>query len=454
MFKFASKKAGLPAVEIVGATLPPTLNTDETSYVRVGWTIVLVGFVGSMLWATFAPLAKGVGVSGTVVVAGNRKDIQDLTGGIIQSVLVHDGEEVKAGQVLVQMNDTQTRAQAAALRAQYLTELAIKARLIAEATNAKTITFPPELTAAADAHNPQVQDDIELQKQLMISRRLALQAAVGASQENIAGYSAQLAGANESRTHKLLEQKTLEDQLANIRKLADEGYVAHSKLQDIERQSLALDGEMASQLGVTGMLTSQIAEARLHAAQQQDDYMKDVRTQLTEVQRNTDEMKSKLTEGEYNLANSQVRSPVDGTVFGVNVFTDGGVVGAGAKLMEVVPSGEPLEIEGELPVDLIDKVKEGLPVELMFTAFNQNRTPHIPGTLTFISPDRLTNDRTGQPYYKVHAKVTPEGMKLLAHLNVRPGMPVEMFVDAGQRSMMSYLFKPVLDRAHSAMTEN
>jgi protease secretion system membrane fusion protein len=182
--------------------------------------------------------------------------------------------------------------------------------------------------------------------------------------------------------------------------------------------------------------------------------MKDVRTQLTEVQRDTDALRSRLDASEFLLANSEVRSPVDGTVVGVNVFTNGGVVAAGAKLMEVVPTGEPLEVEGELPVNLVDKVKQGMPVDMAFTAFNQNRTPRIPGTLTFISADRLTNDHTGAPYYRVRAKVTPEGMKQLHNLSVRPGMPVEVFVNAGQRSMMSYLLKPIFDRAHTALTED
>jgi len=137
----------------------------------------------------------------------------------------------------------------------------------------------------------------------------------------------------------------------------------------------------------------------------------------------------------------------------MNIFTTGGVVAAGAKLMEVVPSGEPLEIEGELPVNLVDKVHEGMPVDMMFTAFNQNSTPRIPGTLTLVSADRLVNDRTGTPYYRVRAKVTPKGMKLLKNLDIKPGMPVEVFVNAGQRSMLSYLLKPIIDRAHTSMTE-
>jgi protease secretion system membrane fusion protein len=454
MFNFQSKKAAVPAVEVLGTALPPMVDVDESRYVKLGWTVVLVGIVGSLLWASFAPLSKGEAVQGTVVVAGNRKTIQHPTGGIIREILVQDGDEVKAGQVLIRMNDVQTRSQAATIRAQYLTELATKARLVAEATNAKDITFPPELMDRVAAHDEQAEDDVRLQQQLLISRRLALKASVGALAENIAGYRAQLAGQSDSQLQQLAERKTLQDQLAGVRQLAGEGYVPRSKLQDLERQEAALNSDISRQTGTTGQLASQMAEARLHIAQMQEDYMKDVRTQLSEVQRDTEALKSRLAESEFELANTEIRSPVDGTVVGVNVFTNGGTVAAGAKLMEVVPSGEPLEVEGELQVNLIDKVHKDMPVDMMFTAFNQNSTPKIPGMLTFVSADRLINDHTGAPYYRVRAKVTPEGMKLLRNLNVKPGMPVEMFINAGQRSMLSYLLKPLIDRSHTALTED
>lgn len=454
MFNFQSKKAGVPAVEVLGAALPPAVEIDESRYVRLGWTVVLVGVVGSLLWASFAPLSKGTSVQGTVVVTGNSKTIQHPTGGIIREILVQDGDEVKAGQVLVRMNDVQTKSQAAAIRAQYLTELATKARLVAEATNAKEITFPPQLMDRVAAHDEEAEDDVRLQQQLLISRRLALQASVGALAENIAGYRAQLAGQKDSQVQQLAERKTLEDQLSGVRQLAGEGYVPRSKLQDLERQQAALDSDISRQTGNAGQLASQIAEAHLRVAQTQEDYMKDVRAQLSEVQRDTEELKSRLESSEFELANTEVRSPVDGTVAGMNVFTDGGTVGAGAKLMEVVPSGEPLEVEGELQVNLIDKVQKGMPVDMMFTAFNQNSTPKIPGVLTFVSADRLVNDRTGTPYYRVRAKATPQGMKLLQNLNVKPGMPVEIFIKAGQRSMLSYLLKPLIDRSHTALTED
>jgi protease secretion system membrane fusion protein len=129
------------------------------------------------------------------------------------------------------------------------------------------------------------------------------------------------------------------------------------------------------------------------------------------------------------------------------------VVQSGFKLMELVPTDDALIVEGNLPVNLIDKVHKGLKVELIFSAFNTNTTPHIPGIITQVSADRTTDERTGQPFYKVKAKVAPEGVKMLAKLEIRPGMPVELFVKTGERTMMNYLLKPIFDRSHSAMTE-
>jgi protease secretion system membrane fusion protein len=137
------------------------------------------------------------------------------------------------------------------------------------------------------------------------------------------------------------------------------------------------------------------------------------------------------------------------------VFTKGGVVQSGFRMMDVVPLGDVMIVEGRLPVNLVDKVHAGLPTELIFSAFNSNTTPHIPGVVTKVSPDRLIDDHTGQPYYTVQARVTPAGLKEMQQhkLEVRPGMPVELFVKMGERTMMSYLLKPVLDRAKTSMSE-
>jgi protease secretion system membrane fusion protein len=157
---------------------------------------------------------------------------------------------------------------------------------------------------------------------------------------------------------------------------------------------------------------------------------------------------------DFELANVLVKAPVDGIVVGINIFTRGGVIGPGFRMMDIVPSEDMLVIEGQVPVHLIDKVHPGLDVDFIFTAFNQNKIPRVPGIVTNVSADRLTDERTGVPYYQLKAKVTPEGMKILTDWQIRAGMPVEIFVKTGERSLMNYLLKPILDRIHTSLVED
>ncbi len=448
-----TSKSGTPAIEVLGSSLPPQLNTDETRYVRFGWMIVGIGLVGSLLWAAFAPLDKGVPLQGTVVVEGYRKEIQHPTGGIVDEILVQDGDHVKAGQVLVRMNAVQARSQAAVTRSQYLTALAVKARLLAEASNAREITFPAELLSASAAHNTEVDADLKLQRDLFQTRRQVVDAALGAHRETIAGLRAEMSGLADQRKHKQAEQRTLQEQMRDIVPLADEGYVPRSRIQDLQREQSRIDGDLAMQNGRVSQIERQVAESNMTLLQRRDEYYKEVRTQLTDVQRDVDALGSRQAALDFDLANTEVRAPVEGTVVGIKVFTKNGVVGAGAKLMEIVPTGQPLEVEGQVPVNLIDKVHPDLPVELMFTAFNQNRTPRVPATVSFISADRLVDEKTGVPYYRLRSRVSEKDMAMLHGHSVRPGMPVEIFVKTGERSMLSYLFKPLVDRARTSLSE-
>ena len=159
---------------------------------------------------------------------------------------------------------------------------------------------------------------------------------------------------------------------------------------------------------------------------------------------------------DYDLANADIRAPVGGIVVGLNVFTRGGVVAPGARLLDIVPADDGLVVEGLLPVNLIDRVHTRLPVELIFSAFNSNRTPHIDGVVEHVAADRAVDERTGAATYKVRVKVTPAGTRMIAQhrMDVRPGMPVEIFVKTGERTMMNYLLKPVIDRAKTSLSED
>ncbi|MGZ9046624.1 MAG: HlyD family type I secretion periplasmic adaptor subunit [Telluria sp.] len=443
------------ATEVITHDVTPLeVNTDAGAYSKLGWIIVLIGVGGFLLWALLAPLDKGVPMSGTVTSESNRKSVQHLQGGTIQEILVKDGDVVKAGQVLVRMNAVQVQSASDITSAQYLTALATEARLLAERDGAKKLTFPAQLqNEQADARMAEVKS---LQTQLFLSRQSSLQSELSAYDENIAGLKLQMNGLQESRESKKVQLGLLKQQLDGMRDLAKDGYVARNRLLELERTYAQIGGAISEDIGQIGRFQRQVIELTLRRSQRMQDYQKEVRTQLAEVQKEAEALGSRKTAQDFDLANVDVKAPVDGTVVGLAVFTQGGVVSPGFRLMDIVPSGDSLVAEGRLPVNLVDKVHAGLPVELIFSAFNTNTTPHIPGQVTNVSADRSVDERTGEPFYKVRVKVTAAGAKLVAQnkLDIQPGMPVELFVKTGERTMMNYLIKPIIDRAKTSMSED
>ncbi len=443
-------KSALPHSEIINVE-PVPLNryTDPHYYARLGWWIIVVGVGGFFLWALIAPLDQGEAVNGMVIVASNRQEIQYQPGGTIESILVKDGQKVKAGQPLVLMNKVQAKAQDDMTRVQYFTTLATQARLLAERDGKRTFAFP--LALEKWKTDPDVSAAVDLQQELLTSRRLGLQSALAEIDANSSGLKQQLSGMQDALASKKIQDELLKEQVDSLRDLTKEGYVSHNRLLDIERTYAQIQGSMAEDMGNIGRIKLQIVQLGQQRAQRLEDYQKEVRTQLSDVERDSQALASRLNSQDYDLANTVVRSPVSGTVVGLNVFTNGGVVSPGFRMMDVVPNNQPLIVEGRLPVNLIDKVRPGLPVDMMFTAFNQSKTPHVMGKVTMISADRLVDEKTGMPYYQIDAVVTPGGMKKIANLQVRPGMPVEMFVKTGERTMMNYLMKPIMDNLKTSM---
>lgn len=442
------------ATDVVARDITPaTVHTDASAYSRLGWLIVLFGVIGFLVWAMVAPLDKGVPMTGEVAKEGNRKAVQHLSGGVVQDILVKDGDQVKKGQVLVRMNNVQVNAQAEISKVQLFSNRAAEARLIAERDGKSAPAFPEDLKKFKD--DPRVAENIALQNQLFIARQSSLKNDLGAIDENIAGLKLGLEGLKASRDSKKEQLVILKEQVDNLRDLSRDGYVARARLLEVERTYMQTQGAIAEDVGNMGRTQRQISELTLRRAQRMEDYQKEVRTQLADVQKEANALANRLVAETYAVDHADVTAPVDGTVVGMAVFTKGGVVQPGFKMMDIVPFDDPLVVEGRLPVNLIDKVHVGMPAEMMFAAFNTNTTPHIPGTVTKVSADRLMDERTGQPYYTVVASVSPAGLKTMQQhkMEVRPGMPVELFVKTGERTMMNYLLKPVFDRAKTSMTE-
>lgn len=428
-----------------------SISTDIKKYTRLGWLVVIGGFGGFIIWACLAPLDKGVPLSGKVSVATNKKAVQYQDGGTVEAILVKEGAIVQAGDVLVRMNNIQVKADAETNRVQYYIAKATQARLIAERDDLVTIEFPQLLKDVAD--NPRILSYLEAQKEVFVSRRNTLKSELSAIGENIQGLASQIKGLQASRLNKQKQLALLNEQLVGIRELEKEGYVARNRLLELDQTAAEVNATLSKDMGTIARSRSQLAELKLDQLNRRQQYKEDVREQLSQVQKQADALASQLTGLEHDLDNVLVRAPASGIVVGLNVFTKGAVVPPGFKMMDIVPSDDLLVVEGQLPVHLVDKVSSGLKVDLLFTAFNRNLTPHVPGEITQISADRLMDDITGLPYYQLIAKVSPAGLEMMPNLKVRPGMPVEMFVKTGERTMMNYLLKPIMDRLSLAMSE-
>ena len=440
----------MPALPDAPRPLADVLPLDDHRPARLGRWLVLAGFGGFLLWAALAPLDKGVAVSGSVVVAGHRQAVQHPTGGVVARLLVHDGEAVSAGQVLLTLDATRPRAERDTLRQQYRDAQAAAVRLAAETEGQAQLRFPPSLPA----DDPDMQASQALHQQLFASRREAQRLQQAALREGLAGARAHLAGLESAQRYRREQRQALLQQLQGLRGLAQEGYIPRNRLLENERLLAQLDGELGEAVGAIGHARQQVQELGWRERQQAEEYRRDLHQQQVDNRLRLGELTSRLASAEFELAHTEVRAPVAGTLVGLAVFTPGGVIAPGQQLMEVVPRDAPLLVDARAPVELVDRLRPGLPVELLFAAFNQSSTPRVPGELVLVSADRLLDEQTREPYYQVRIRVSEDGARQLAGLDIRPGMPVQAFVRTGERSLLNYLFKPLADRLHLALSED
>lgn len=427
------------------------VDINHAKHSRWGWLILLFGVGGFFLWASFAPLDQGVGSPGVVVVSGSRKSVQPLTGGKVAAILVKDGDAVKKDQLLVQMDATQPKAQLEIAKNQWFSTMAVEARLTAERAGKGQIIFPAALLK--EKKDSRAANAIELQKQLFETRQRNLRGELAIMAESLAGIESQLKGLEESKKSKDEQLRLMKEEIVGQRELAKEGFLPRNRLLEQERLLEQISGAISEDIGNIGRARRAASEVKARMIARQQDFTREVESQLADVQRDSSSLTSRVGALTEEVQNTEIRSPSAGVVVGQNIHTEGGVVQAGSVLMDIVPKDEPLTIETQIMPNLIDKVKVGLEVDIMFSAFQQSITPHVPGRVLGISADVLVDQKHGYAYYKALIGTTPEGMKKLKDHQVKAGMPVEVFVKTGERTMMNYLIKPLKDRVRNSLTE-
>jgi protease secretion system membrane fusion protein len=406
-----------------------------------------------ILWAALAPLDEGVPTQATVAIDTKRKAVQHLQGGIIREVMVREGDEVKEGQPLVRMDDAVAKANFEATRQRYLGFRAMEARLLTEQTGRERIEFGAELRG--EASDPLIARHMATQEQLFATRRAALRADLQAIEESIRGQEASIQAMSGMQESRQTQRRLLQEQLSNIAGLVKDGYAPRNQMLDLERQVAEVTTAITDLQGNQARGRQTIAELRQRALGRQQDYRKETDAQLAEVAREVQSDEGRFRAYRDDLDRTLIRSPATGQVVGLNFQTVGGVVPPGQKLMDIVPEKEALLLEAKIPPHLIDAVQPGLPTDVRFSAFAHSPQLVVQGKVVSVSADLLAEQTPMgmSTYFLARVQITPEGMNGLGKHQIQPGMPAEVIIRTGERTVMTYLLHPLTRRVAASMKE-
>lgn len=438
----------------IGGPKPAAKKTVRDSikfHLILGLAIVLVIVVGLGGWASTVLISGALIAPGQIVVESNVKKVQHPTGGVVGEVRARDGDLVKAGDIVVRLDDTVTKANLAIVTKNLDAALARAARLQAEQRGVDRIEFPQALLERAN--DPDVKLLISAETKLFDVRVNGRTGQKAQLRERITQLNEEIAGLSAQEKAKDQEIALVQNELIGVRELYDKHLVQISRLTQLERDSARLNGERAQYVASRAQAKGKITETELQIIQVDKDVVSEVSKDLRETNDKIGELIERKVAAEDQLRRVDIRAPQAGMVLQSTVHTVGGVVTAGDTLMLIVPQADDLQVEAKVnPVD-IDKLQIGQKTLLRLSAFNQRTTPELNGLVSRVSPDVTTDQRTGQSYYTIRVSMPAEEVARLGDVKLIPGMPVEAFVQTGDRTMLSYLMKPLHDQLMRAFRE-
>ena len=408
-----------------------------------GLVVCVVMFAGFGSWGALAPVSSASMAPGTVKVDSNRKTIQHYEGGIIREILVRDGDQVKQGQVLMHLDAVDARADARALQGQIDALRAREARLIAQRDDLEVIALPEDL--AARTAEPEVAMIVDGQKRIFDDQARALDAEVAVLRQRVERFRAQIA-AHEAENRSLSQQlTTLEEEHAAAAKLLASGFERRSRVLELERNVSAAKGDFASNEQLIVAVREQITETELEIASLREERARAVSEELREVQTLAAELEQRMHKSDAQVGRRDLVAPQDGAVVNLRYFTAGGVIAPGAEVMDIVPAEDKLVVEARVrPLD-IDVVRAGLPAMVRLVAFKQRSTPTLDGRVIRVSADALNDPRTGEIYFLASVEVPPEELARVPNVELYPGMPADVAIVTGERTLFAYLAQPFTD---------
>ncbi len=432
---------------LVVRTPPHSEVGNPIREVRLGMGIAIAFFVVFLGWAAIVPLDAGVNAAGQIAVLGNRQTVQHKDGGIVTAIHVREGQHVKAGDVLIEMSAPDLKAAERALTSDYLTLLAQRARLLAERAGQHDFAPPVEFATLSP-------EDRIIADQVMQLQRSEMHARSGAdvAQQSVLGQRAsqlvqQQSGYTQQRASLIEQQRLIGEELDGLKKIAEKGFASMNRVRELERQEAELKGQQAAMEANYAQAGEGIGETKMQSLTVTRDRLEKVESDLKDTQSKLSETLPKLVATREQLEHSLVRAPVTGQVVGLDVFTIGGVVAPGQKLMDIVPDGRELVIQAQLKPTDADDAYPGQKAQVRFLSVHNRSLPLLTGTVRTVSADSFTDDKTGRSYFKTEI-VVPEPelnrvRSVLGSGELRPGLPVDAVLKVRKRTALQYLLEPL-----------
>jgi HlyD family secretion protein len=434
----------------------PALPALDERLRSVTWTgNLLVGcfVLGLGTWSTFAPLESAAIAFGTVESESSRKTIQHLEGGIIRQILVVDGDIVHAGQTLILLEDTKASAEVQSLKGQLWDAIAREARLTAEQHAQERVSFPSELELARK-DNPSVATVLLGQESIFETRRQVFASQIAVNREKRTQVEKEIEGLKAQESAAARRLAIVREEATTVAMLVEKGLERRPRLLTLEREAADIEGRRGEINAQISRAKQVISESHTSLLKLQNDRQNEIAQALRETQSQIFQIREHLQGATDQLLRTAVKAPEDGVVTDLRVHTPGGVIAAGAPLMDLVPRQDRLIVTARVRPEDIDVVRAGLDADVTLLPYNQRRVPPLRGTVMHVSADRLLDKRTEQPYYATKIRVQdPQGSDAGA-VKVIPGMPAQVFIKTGVGTVALYALKPLLDSFNRAFRED
>ena len=443
----------------INAQPSPQNLGDPTRDIRIGLILAVAFFVVFLGWAAFARLDAAAFAPGVLEVSGQRQTVQHRDGGVVSEIFVREGQRVVRGQLLMRLAAADVRAQERALSAQAIRLLSQRARLEAEESGAANVSPPAEFAALPVEDRDDAAAALRLQQSELVARRATLSAQRGAFQQRSQQSLSQGKGYGTQVVSSVEQLRLIDQQIAALKPLADRGFVSLTRLRELERVRAEMIGQRGQYSASVAQTQSAAQESRINVIEAERTFRERTALDLREVDTRLSDVLPKLAAARDQLARTDVRATATGAVIALTVFTPGGVIGPGQKLMDIVPENTPLRIQARVGLDDADDLSVGQSTLIKFPSLHERDLPNLTGKLTRLSADAITDEKTGQSYFTAEVLVPRDQLKLLKDargesFELRAGMPVQVLVPLRQRTALSYALEPLVGSFWASFREH